>query len=106
MLDREWLTGTFEENFHPCANPDCAFWVPFSNTYCCMGCDLAHQGGYEIHDAGMLGHGEWCAKRVAPEPTDDQRYLAEARARNERMPRGSRNMTSEEFLAEQERRRA
>ena len=44
-----------------CENPECPRLT--SAYYCCNGCGLAHEGKYEIHESGMLGHSETCNQR-------------------------------------------
>lgn len=89
----------------PCENPLCDFLVPASVVYCCVGCDLAHQGGYEIHEGGLLGHSQGCMQRLPPQPTEEELREAELRRWQDKQPNGSRNMTTSEFLAEMERHR-
>ena len=57
------LRRPLEFNF--CANPACERLVPTSVSYCCPGCWQAHTGGYQIHDAGPLGHSIRCQERHA-----------------------------------------
>lgn len=33
--------------------------------YCCHACSLAHEGKYEIHESGILGHSDGCNERHA-----------------------------------------
>lgn len=52
------------EQLKPCRNPLCARRVS-SALYCCAGCAMAHDGRYEIHEDGPLGHSETCNERHA-----------------------------------------
>lgn len=53
-----------------CANPLCDFGSG-SALYCCNGCALAHEGHYEIHEDGPLGHSERCHRRLNPKTSED-----------------------------------
>lgn len=53
-----------------CENHLCDYWLIGSALYCCGGCARAHEGRYEIHESGPLGHSENCAKRVNMEATN------------------------------------
>jgi hypothetical protein len=94
MLD-DLLDGL--RQYKPCANPSCQFVVPTSTVYCCVGCDLAQQGGYEIHESGMLGHGSWCARRLPAPPSPDEVFEEQFRARQARLPSGRRDLTAAEI---------
>lgn len=50
-----------------CHNPLCDRLVKPSVAYCCEGCALAHEGRYEIHPDGILGHSEQCNQRLRGE---------------------------------------
>jgi len=54
------------DEYKSCNNPLCDFIVPQSVLYCCAGCNQAHEGKYEIHEDGPLGHGSSCARRTSP----------------------------------------
>lgn len=46
--------------YQPCANPLCDGLVRPSVAYCCGSCAKAHDGHYEIHENGPLGHTPGC----------------------------------------------
>jgi hypothetical protein len=47
-----------------CRNPSCEALVT-SAAYCCGPCANAAEGGYEIHEAGLLAHTDFCRTRQA-----------------------------------------
>ena len=47
----------------PCANPECDRATPEGVLYCCGACGKAHDGKYEIHEEGILGHSPDCNQR-------------------------------------------
>lgn len=46
--------------YQRCKNPTCDRVVRVSVDYCCVPCESAHTGGYEIHESGSLGHSDMC----------------------------------------------
>lgn len=47
-----------------CDNWNCDRLTSDRSAYCCGGCSMAQDGGYEIHDDGSpLAHSEWCDQR-------------------------------------------
>lgn len=51
--------------FKRCDNPACDRLVKQGTMYCCSTCGLAHDGGWEIHEPGPLGHSDGCNLRHA-----------------------------------------
>lgn len=51
-------------DYRPCRNELCDYLVAGSAAYCCAGCARADEGGYEVHESGMLGHSPACARRT------------------------------------------
>jgi len=49
----------------PCKNPLCDRIVSNYGLYCCTSCARAHEGKYQIHNGGILGHSEQCKQRAA-----------------------------------------
>lgn len=49
----------------PCGNPLCRRHTRVGIRYCCPACGSAHEGRYEIHESGPLGHSETCNQRYA-----------------------------------------
>lgn len=49
----------------PCDNPLCDRKTTKGVLYCCGACGSARTGGYEIHEAGPLGHSPSCNERHA-----------------------------------------
>jgi phage terminase large subunit GpA-like protein len=47
-----------------CDNPECGRRVGGAVEYCCAPCRQAHEGKYEIHESGPLGHSAECEGRV------------------------------------------
>lgn len=43
----------------------CGRSVSASVAYCCWACSKADEGGYEIHESGLLGHSQDCQERHA-----------------------------------------
>ena len=58
-----------------CANPECDRWVSTTvvSRYCCGGCEKAHEGKYEIHEDGPLGHSAFCNARCGERGTQFKR---------------------------------
>jgi hypothetical protein len=54
------MTMTEEFQLIKCLNDLCMRKVKASVAYCCHPCSRAHEGNYEIHEDGPLGHSEWC----------------------------------------------
>jgi hypothetical protein len=53
-----------QQRYHPCENRHgCERLVAQGTEYCCLPCRLAAEGGYEIHEGGILGHSEGCDTR-------------------------------------------
>jgi hypothetical protein len=48
-----------------CRNPLCNRETNGRVAFCCRGCGLAHDGRYEIHESGPLGHSAECNCREA-----------------------------------------
>lgn len=46
-----------------CRKPDCLRKIKSTVAYCCEACWRADKGGYEIHESGVLGHGDVCNRR-------------------------------------------
>jgi hypothetical protein len=57
--------GWADRSLKPCVNPLCERFIPVGILYCCHACDLAHEGRYEIHADGPLGHSPTCNDRWA-----------------------------------------
>jgi hypothetical protein len=53
----------WDHQLHDCRNPLCARLT--TALYCCPGCSSAHEGRYEIHGSGPLGHSPECDARYA-----------------------------------------
>lgn len=51
--------------YHKCYKPDCMRKISTGSRYCCGPCGTADEGGYEIHEAGPLGHTPSCNQRAA-----------------------------------------
>lgn len=52
------MSALDDYSLRKCRNPLCDRRT--TAAYCCHACDLAHQGRYEIHESGPLGHAESC----------------------------------------------
>lgn len=50
-------------NLATCRNPLCDRRT--TALYCCGSCATAHEGKYEIHESGPLGHSDACNQRHA-----------------------------------------
>jgi len=62
-IERATRQTRFERKpIYDCANPACRQKVSWA-LYCCAGCRLAHEGGYEVHEDGPLGHSDICKGR-------------------------------------------
>lgn len=48
-----------------CTNPLCDRAIKDWTAYCCEPCAQAHEGSYEIHETGPLGHRPSCEERHA-----------------------------------------
>jgi len=48
-----------------CTNELCDRAIKTWTAYCCEACAQAHEGGYEIHEDGLLGHTPSCQDRHA-----------------------------------------
>lgn len=46
----------------PC-KAGCGRLKPAEYEFCCHGCTMAADGGYEVHESGPLGHTERCEER-------------------------------------------
>lgn len=49
----------------PCDNNLCDRQTSSGAAFCCHPCGLAHEGSYEIHESGILGHTDGCNQRHA-----------------------------------------
>lgn len=65
----------WDQPCEPCANPLCDRWVSPSvaDPYCCPACRKAHDGKYEIHEDGPLGHSDFFNQKVKERGTQFQR---------------------------------
>jgi hypothetical protein len=59
-----------------CGNPLCKFLLIGGARYCCGGCAAAAEGGYEVHEYGILGHSDTCARRTEAAPADTSVWFA------------------------------
>lgn len=57
--------GIFRWELKACDNPLCERQTSAGAAYCCDGCSRAHEGRYEIHEDGILGHSAGCNERHA-----------------------------------------
>ena len=57
------MTG-FGTVYRSCRNPLCLRKLGGGAAYCCAPCTRAHEGGYEIHESGLLAHDPRCEARV------------------------------------------
>ena len=65
-------TDKWDRENKKCDNPGCKRQVHVGTHYCCGACAQAHDGKYEIHEDGPLGHSDSCNKRFAERgPFDD-----------------------------------
>jgi hypothetical protein len=51
-----------------CVNPLCDRLAPVGQQYCCPPCNLAHDGRFEIHETGPLGHSVGCNQAATMGP--------------------------------------
>lgn len=59
-MDR--MNSLFEQ-YKKCTNDLCDRKTRTSAAYCCYGCSKAHDGLYEIHESGILGHSDLCNEK-------------------------------------------
>ena len=57
------MRGPSTESLKQCDNPLCDRKTKVGVKYCCGPCATAHEGKYEIHESGLLGHTDSCDKR-------------------------------------------
>jgi hypothetical protein len=59
-----------------CANPLCDYLLIGGARYCCGGCATADENSYEVHEYGILGHSDTCARRTEAVPADTSVWFA------------------------------
>jgi len=49
--------------YNKCTNDLCDRKVRAGVAFCCYACSAASEGGWEVHESGMLGHSDDCNER-------------------------------------------